>query len=82
MSISDRRARPAYIYFSVVQRKVVNPNDFFDTAAIAERLAGFEDRYNAISDPFDWTFTREDLEDFLKRIAQHDPAAPALLAAA
>jgi cyclase len=31
---------------------------------------------------FDWTFTRDDLEDFLKRIAQRDPAAPTLLAAA
>ena len=63
------------IYFSVVQRKVVNPNDFFDTAAIAARLAAFEDRYNAVSDPFDWTFTRHDLQDFLKRIAEHEPVA-------
>jgi len=70
------------IYFSVVQRKVVNPNHFFDTAAIAARLAAFEDRYNAVSDPFDWTFTRDKLDDFLKRLAEHDPAAPIPLAAA
>ena len=70
------------IYFSVIQRKVVNPNDFFDTAAIADRLAAFEDRYNAVADPFDWTFTRDDLKDFLKRLAEHDPAAAALAAAA
>ena len=63
------------IYFSVVQRKVVNPNDFFDTAAIAARLAAFEDRYNAVSNPFDWTFTRDDPQDFLKRIAEHEPVA-------
>ena len=70
------------IYFSAVQRKVVNPNDFFDTVTIAARLAGFEDRYNAVSDPFDWTFTRDDLEDFLKRLAAHDDAAAALAVAA
>lgn len=70
------------IYFSVIQRKVVNPNDFFDTAGIADRLRAFEDRYNAVSDPFDWTFTRDDLEAFLKRIAEHEPTAPTPLAAA
>jgi hypothetical protein len=69
------------IFFSVVQRKALNPNDFSHTAAIAARLAGFEDRYNAVSDPFDWTFTRYDLEDFLKRLAAHDDAAAALAAA-
>lgn len=60
---------------------MVNPNDFFDTAAIAARLSGFEDRYNAVSEPFDWTFTRDDLEDLLKRLAAHDDAAAALAAA-
>jgi transposase len=70
------------IYFSVVQRKVVNPNDFFDAAAIAARLAAFEDRYNAVSNPFDWTFTRDDLQDLLKRIAEHEPVALTPLAAA
>lgn len=58
------------------------PDPFFDTAAIADRLAAFEDRYNAVADPFDWTFTRDDLKDFLKRLAEHDPAAAALAAAA
>ena len=39
------------IYFSVVQRKVVSPNDFFDLGAIAGRLAAFEQRYNAVASP-------------------------------
>ena len=39
----------AEIYFSVVQRKVVNPNDFTDLAQIRDRLAAFEIRYNAIA---------------------------------
>jgi len=44
------------IYFSIVQRKVVHPNDFTDTDQITARLAAFEDRYNAVSEPFEWTF--------------------------
>jgi transposase len=56
------------IYFSVVQRKVVSPNDFFDTDQIRTRLAAFEIRYNAIATPFNWKFTRHDLDDLLRRI--------------
>jgi hypothetical protein len=37
----------AEIYFSIVQRKVVNPDDFTDTDEIAERLAAFEHRHSA-----------------------------------
>jgi DDE superfamily endonuclease len=69
------------IYFSVVQRKVVNPNDFFDLAEIEERLAAFEQRYNTVATPFDWKFTRDDLNDLLKRIAAHERTAPPPLAA-
>jgi len=72
----------AEIYFSVVQRKVVSPNDFFDTGAVAERLAAFERRYNAVAEAFDWRFTRDDLDDLLDRIAAHEAAAPLPLAAA
>jgi hypothetical protein len=70
------------IYFSVVQRKVVSPNDFFDPGAIAERLVAFETRYNAAARPFDWKFDRDDLDELLARVAAHDPGAPLPLAAA
>ena len=70
------------IVFSVIQRKVVTPNDFYDLDQITERLAAFEDRYNDQAEPFDWTFTRDDLVRLLERIAGHDPAAPPLPAAA
>jgi hypothetical protein len=72
----------AEIFFSVVQRKVVTPNDFFDTAEIADRLAHFEQHYNAVAQPYSWKFTRDDLDDLLVRIAAHDPAAPLPLPAA
>jgi hypothetical protein len=70
------------IVFSIIQRKVVNPNDFTNLDQIAERLTAFEDRYNIVAQPFDWTFTREDLNDLLDRISAHDQAAPAPLAVA
>ena len=59
------------IYFSVVQRKVVAPNDFFDLDQIRQRLAAFEIRYNAVATPFNWKFTRHDLDDLLRRIDAH-----------
>jgi hypothetical protein len=40
------------IYFSVVQRKVVSPNDFTDLAEVEQRLTDFEKRYNATARPF------------------------------
>ena len=67
------------IVFSIIQRKVVTPNDFVDLDQIAERLAAFEDRYNQTAEPFDWTFTRDDLARLLARIGELDPVAPAAL---
>ena len=64
------------IVFSIIQLKVVTPNDFVDLDQITERLDAFEDCYNHIAEPFDRTFTRDDLDDLLERIADHDPVAP------
>src|SRR5512132_3763134 len=46
------------IYFSVVQRKVVSPNDFTDLAEVERRLVGFQHRYSQAAIPFDWRYTR------------------------
>jgi DDE superfamily endonuclease len=70
------------IVFSIVGRKVVTPNDFTDLDQISDRLAAFAERYNTIAEPFDWRFTRDDLDRLLERIADHDPAAPPLPSAA
>ncbi|MFJ7496365.1 IS630 family transposase [Streptomyces sp. NPDC097727] len=59
------------IYFSVVQRKVVSPNDFTDLAQVGDRLRAFEDRHNATAQPFRWKFTTSDLDDLLARLDQH-----------
>ncbi len=60
------------IFFSVVQRKVVSPNDFTNLDEVKQRLADFEQRYNATATPFQWKFTRRDLRDLLTRISDHE----------
>ncbi|WP_196807947.1 transposase [Mycobacterium sp. 141] len=40
------------IYFSIVQRKLVSPNDFTDTNDIAARLTASGIRYNLTAKPF------------------------------
>jgi transposase len=71
----------AEIYFSVVQRKALTPNDFTGLDQIRDRLAAFETRYNAIAQPFNWKFTRTDLNDLLQRIDTHAKAQTHALAA-
>jgi hypothetical protein len=60
------------IAFSVVQRKVVSPNDFTNLDQIEQRLSAFEQRYNANSRPFNWKFTPADLDDLLARLERHE----------
>ena len=61
------------IVFSIIQRKVVTPNDFTNLEQISDRLAAFEDRYNATAEPFDWRFTRDDLARMLRTHRQPRP---------
>ncbi|WP_327170553.1 IS630 family transposase [Streptomyces sp. NBC_01336] len=56
------------IYFSVVQRKVVSPNDFTNLTQVRDRLRDVEDRYNATAQPFQWRFTTSELDDLLARL--------------
>jgi hypothetical protein len=57
------------IYFSVVQRKVLTPNEFASLAALEHYLLAFQARYQAMATPFRWTFTRADLHAVLARLA-------------
>lgn len=61
------------LYFSIVQRKALTPNDFDSLQALSERLLRFGDHYRQIARPFDWTFTRADLDRLLARIDAHTP---------
>jgi hypothetical protein len=56
------------IYFSIIQRKVLTPNDFSCLNDVADRLYQFERYYEQIATPFQWKFTRSDLEKLLTRI--------------
>jgi hypothetical protein len=56
------------IYFSIVQRKVLTPNDFSGLDAVAERLLAFQRYYESIAKPFEWKFTRHDLMQLLSKI--------------
>jgi hypothetical protein len=68
------------IYFSVLQRKVLAPNDFRDLAEVEARLLVFQQYYQQIATPFEWKFTKSDLNALLERIAAHDNADLALAA--
>jgi hypothetical protein len=65
------------IYFSIVQRKVLTPNDFDSLAALEDRLLRFQDRYQQIAQPFQWRFTREDLATLLFKIQSPSRTAAA-----
>ena len=67
----------AEIYFSVVQRKVVTPNDFPDLALLEAHLLAFGRRYEQIAAPFQWTFTHTDLNKLLTKTAATTAAVAA-----
>jgi hypothetical protein len=66
------------IYFSVVQRKVLTPNDFPSLDAVAERLLEFQSYYEQLARPFEWKFTRVELKELVTKLK--DPPACALAA--
>jgi hypothetical protein len=65
------------IYFSIIQRKVLTPNDFASLDAVRLRLALYEQLSNRSPRPFAWKFTRQDLLNWLKRASPHFLAVPA-----
>jgi hypothetical protein len=56
------------LYFSIVQRKALTPNDFGSLDELGERLLAFGRRYREIARPFEWIFGRADLERVLERV--------------
>jgi hypothetical protein len=53
------------IYFSVVQRKVLTPAAWGSIEELAAQLRDFEVRYTAAARPFEWRYTRRDLQRVL-----------------
>lgn len=61
------------LYFSVIGRKVLEPNQWRSLAELEATLHAFADHYSAIAKPFEWRFTRLDLHRVLaalKPVAQ------------
>ena len=56
------------IYFSVVQRKALTPNHFNSLTALHDRLLHFQIHYEAAAKPFQWRFTRQDLNRLLGKL--------------
>jgi hypothetical protein len=50
------------LYFALLQRKVLTPNDCTSLTELVHRIVAFGERYSAVGKPFAWTFTRPDLE--------------------
>jgi hypothetical protein len=66
------------IYFSVVQRKALTPNDFRSLGELQQRLLAFQEHYQTIARPFRWRFTRGDLRRLMSKLnATDSPMAKA-----
>ena len=61
---------PIEIYFSIVQRKALTPCHFERLDDLAQRILGFQAQFAKTATPFDWTFTRRDLNALLDRLDQ------------
>jgi len=60
------------IYFSVLQRKVLSPNDFEDLAEVESRILSFQSIYEATAKPLTWKFSREDLNSVLAKLGDQE----------
>jgi len=55
--------------FSIVQRKVLMPNDLNSLTALEDRPLAFQDHSQSAAKPFQWRFTRQDLTSLFGRLA-------------
>jgi len=62
------------VYFSIVQRKALTPNDLPDLKAAERRLLDFQRHYEKIATPFEWNFTRDDLHRLLAKLEKESPS--------
>lgn len=69
------------IYFSILHRKALSPPDFSCLDALRERLFRFQRHYNERAEPFTWKYTRKQLEQYVERLAIHEPVFAAARAA-
>ena len=63
------------IYFSIIQRKVLTPNDFNSLLEVEQALLDFEKRYAQRARPFEWKYTRQDLQALMAKLSAQAQAA-------
>jgi hypothetical protein len=56
------------IYFSILQRKVLTPNDFENLEELETRILSFQSLYEPMAKPFKWKFSRKDLKSVLAKL--------------
>ncbi|HWB03136.1 MAG TPA: hypothetical protein VG796_08945 [Verrucomicrobiales bacterium] len=56
------------IYFSVIQRKVLTPNDFASLTEVGQRLLEFQSFYEQAAKPIAWKFTGRDLKELVSKL--------------
>ena len=65
------------VYFSLLQRKVLTPNDSADLKELELRIMLYQELTNSQPRPFDWKYTKDDLLDLLQRLARREAARKA-----
>jgi hypothetical protein len=68
------------IYFSIVQRKALTPNDFKALPEFASHLMDLTQHSRTLARSFEWTFTRAKLDSVIEKITRHGPQPLALVA--
>jgi len=56
------------IYFSILQRKVLTPNNFQSLKDLERTILAFQERFSKLGHPFRWRFTRDDLRSYLGKL--------------
>ncbi|WP_302082540.1 IS630 family transposase [Salinibaculum rarum] len=58
------------LYFSVLARKALTGGSFDSIRELMHQIAGFEVLWNEVPEPFEWTYTRQDMEKLLERVPE------------
>ena len=57
------------IYFSILQRKALTPNDFDNLGQLEKTILDFQSIYEKRAKPFEWKFSRKDLKNVLDKLS-------------
>jgi hypothetical protein len=61
------------VFFSILSRKALHGQSFDTLDALAERILTFQNWYNQSCQPFKWSWTRQQLNDYLTKIGLPPP---------